>query len=840
MEDLYSRQVYAIGEDVQQELSSMKVILVGLGGVGVEMAKNIILMGVGHVTLFDNRSVDEQDLQFNPYLDVSLVKSSSVAESCKSQLQALNPRVVVDVEYDEQHVIHCSSHWHIAFVSPQCWSSWSQWEQLDSCWRHCVVVMACASRSGGYVWCGWGEQHHVRDYDGEEREQWEAQYTGNGMWWRQVEGEEQQQQERWREGEEGQVEKVTQGGGGGGNNNNVTTSKVERWLIKETRAGGREARMEVVVGNAQQRWSEDVRIKWKPMARGGMISCAPLSRWREEEGVRTKQNTIHNAPYDACAGAIIGAVAAHEAVKKGGKFTPLQEWWWWEHPVQQRHEQAGDDEEVPLDCRVLIVGAGAIGCELLKTMALSGWKAHIDLCDSDYIETSNLSRQLLFRKEHIGQSKAAVASKEAHRLSRGRLLVQSHECFVEPKTESLLDDAWRNADMVLLAVDNLEARLYVDRRCRQLGIPLVDSGTLAAKGNVQVVVPHVTESYGASSDPPVPQIPQCTLHMFPTRPQHTVQLARDVFSGIFNPSADSEDADAKADRNIDPSAWAEALFVRRFRTQIEELLSRHPPDSLVENTGAPFWSPPRRIPSPIVYDSTNPVHRRFVELSIALRKQSLVAPIAFDKDGPPEHCEWVTLFANLRADCYNIDHVSVSEARRIAGRIVPAMVTTTALVAGEVLLQARRIIFRRKRDLPIRTTDLRNTFSNLALAFVAHAEPLDCAKVTLRKGWTKTEWDFLDMKGPITWREMIEQLDEKHKMQLQALSYGDTPLWALFGEQNDEFLDADVGAYLRERFPALANVHCVMLSATADIDPEGDEEDVNPDAEIPDIRFYFA
>lgn len=70
--------------------------------------------------------------------------------------------------------------------------------------------------------------------------------------------------------------------------------------------------------------------------------------------------------------------------------------------------------------------------------------------------------------------------------------------LVDPSMQDVFDDEyWGGLDVVVNALDNVSARLYVDSRCVYFGRPLLESGTLGAKANTQVVVPDVTENYGA-------------------------------------------------------------------------------------------------------------------------------------------------------------------------------------------------------------------------------------------------------------------------------------------------------------------------------------------------------
>ena len=226
-------------------------------------------------------------------------------------------------------------------------------------------------------------------------------------------------------------------------------------------------------------------------------------------------------PLSAC----FGGIVAQEVLKAcSGKFTPIHQFMYFDAfealPTRDDHTDCREvgsryDGQIVLfgealqkkieDSRVFLVGAGAIGCEMLKNLALMGVgcgeKGHIFVTDMDRIEKSNLSRQFLFRNSDIGQSKAATAVK-AIRAMNPSVHCTHFEVKVGPDTEDIFTDEFvESLTAVCNALDNVEARKYMDSRCVKFDKPLLESGTLGTRGNTQIVVPFLTESYGATNDP---------------------------------------------------------------------------------------------------------------------------------------------------------------------------------------------------------------------------------------------------------------------------------------------------------------------------------------------------
>jgi ubiquitin-activating enzyme E1 len=238
--------------------------------------------------------------------------------------------------------------------------------------------------------------------------------------------------------------------------------------------------------------------------------------------------------------AALGGIVAQEVIKAcSGKFSPINGFFFLDAdealpdellPLDQVAAQNSrydsqiacfgkDIQAKILDLNYFIVGAGAIGCEMLKNWSLMGVgcgpKGHVHVTDMDRIEKSNLSRQFLFRNTDIEQFKSTTAANAVQVMNPDMKITAYQEKAAQDSEHLFGDDFYDKLSGVCTALDNVEARLYVDQRCVFYRLPMLESGTLGTKGNTQIVVPHLTENYGATRDPPEKSIPVCTLKNFP-------------------------------------------------------------------------------------------------------------------------------------------------------------------------------------------------------------------------------------------------------------------------------------------------------------------------------------
>lgn len=153
------------------------------------------------------------------------------------------------------------------------------------------------------------------------------------------------------------------------------------------------------------------------------------------------------------------------------RYTRLQMIPWWE---QERLRQA----------KVMVVGAGALGNEIIKNLALLG-VGNILIIDFDSIEVSNLSRSILYREADEGTSKAHSAAVAARSINPDCNIYSINADI----TWQVGLGVFRWADVVIGGLDNREARLAVNRACWKVNRPWVDGATESFQGIARVFVP---------------------------------------------------------------------------------------------------------------------------------------------------------------------------------------------------------------------------------------------------------------------------------------------------------------------------------------------------------------
>jgi ubiquitin-like 1-activating enzyme E1 B len=207
--------------------------------------------------------------------------------------------------------------------------------------------------------------------------------------------------------------------------------------------------------------------------------------------------------------------------------------------------------------RILVVGAGGIGCEVLKNLVMSGMSSvilfpsmpfppslpqlkigfhHIDVIDLDTVDISNLNRQFLFRPEHVNSSKSLVAASSAMKFNSHVHIIPYHQNI---KDSSFSLEFFSKYDLVLNALDNLDARRHVNRLCLAYEIPLIESGTTGYIGQSMPILKKITECYECQPKLTQKIYPICTIRSTPSQPVHCIVWGKEFFKLLFGQREES-------------------------------------------------------------------------------------------------------------------------------------------------------------------------------------------------------------------------------------------------------------------------------------------------------------
>lgn len=1006
-EDLHSRQLAVYGREAMRRLFGANVLISSLQGLGVEVAKNVILAGVKSVTLHDQSNVEMWDLSGNFYLtEDDIGKNRAVA--CCNKLQELNAAVTVSTLTSEITEEDLSSFQVVVFTDITLEKAI---QYNDFCRDHKPPIAFIKSDIRGLfgsVFCDFGPEFTVFDVNGEEPhtgiiasisndnpalvscvddERLEFQ-DGDLVVFSEVHGMTQLNDGKPRKVKNARpysflLEEDTTNFGAYEKGGIVTQVKQPKLLNFKS------------LSEALQNPGEFLLSDFSKFDRPPLLHLAfqSLDKFVHEFGrfpyAASEEDAsrlidITKALNDSLSGdqkldvidenvlkhfasgsravlnpmaAMFGGIIGQEVVKaSSGKFHPLFQFFYFDSLESLPLEPLQPEDVAPLNCRydaqisvfgkkmqkkleeakLFVVGAGALGCELLKNLALmgasSGSHGKLTITDDDVIEKSNLSRQFLFRDWNIGQAKSTVAASAATAINP-HLKIEALQNRVSPDTENVFDDSfWDNLDVILNALDNVNARLYVDSRCVYFQKPLLESGTLGTKCNTQMVIPHLTENYGASRDPPEKQAPMCTVHSFPHNIDHCLTWARSEFEGLLEKTPAEANAflmkpeeykaamkstgDAQSRELLervveclvsercetfeDCISWARRKFEDYFSNRVKQLTYTFP-ENATTSGGAPFWSAPKRFPKPLEFNSSDPSHMSLIAAASILRantygipipewasnskklaeavdkvqisafkpKQGVkivtdekatnmhpstiddsavidnlirtleggvknltsgfrMSPIQFEKDDDTNyHMDLIAGFANMRARNYSIPEVDKLKAKFIAGRIIPAIATTTAMATGLVCLELYKAILNHQVE------KYRNTFANLALPLFSMAEPVP-PKIIKHGNLSWSVWDRWVIAGNLTLRELLDWFQDKG-LSAYSISCGQSLIYNSIFPKHKERLDRKVLDLARD----IAKLEIPPNRRHFDIVVACEDDDGN-DVDVPLISICFS
>ena len=736
--DKWSRQIRTYGIEITKILSNLKLLIIGLRGFGLEVAKNILLSNPNQVTIFDNEICKINDLGSNYFLtDNDVLNRKRRDEACIKKLSELNPSTKIIIEDDYLSKI---KEFDVVLIT----------EIMNSNIIHKINKICHENNKGfiyasslglmGFAFSDFGSNHKILDKTGREKGKFLISNIIKGekgkitidfsqtnkrlkqkgyLLFKQVEGmvELNSSEPRFYEANPdnsneffiGDISNFSEYTGGGIAEEFSYPIEMEYKTLEENLMNpidkmmkidysenkkGRKQLLHTILINLLNYYDEYGKLPEINNEKEAELIYNKIIKFKEKyKEIEFFNSFPEKVDKDLIINLIkfskaqhpslcsfLGGFVAQEAIKKTGLYCPLNQFFWIDIYEETFINLKNADRTI-LNSRyddlisiygrefmeklhttnIFLVGAGAIGCEYLKLLALMGVATKnnctVTVTDNDCIENSNLNRQFLFKKEHIGKSKSLIACEEIKKINP-EFNCENLQIEVREENEDIFnEDFYKKQDFVLIAVDNIKARNYINNQCIYNKIKLIECGTLGENASSQLIIPFVSEEYkGVESLNN--KVGVCTIRNIPSLIEHCIEWSKMKFEEYFNSNIKTlkefmEDPKKFFVNNTGNDLYEKLIYLKEYINiiksksfdkclllgkklfylnyirSIEVVLAANPPDKLLKD-GSKFWKGANRIPHTIVFNIDDDINYLFIEYFSYLLADSLSIPINND------------------------------------------------------------------------------------------------------------------------------------------------------------------------------------------------------------------
>ena len=724
-EQLYSRQIVAFGYNAMNELSKLNIIIYRIGGLGVEIAKNIILAGPNKVSIFDDKIIKLEDIGSNFYInerDIGLRKD----EICLPKLKELNENIQCDILKDGNIERYINQYDVIVITEIM---------ELDKIIK---INELCRNNKKGFIYClSFGlvfycfvdfGNHTVKNLNNKDKKKYFIKDINVGKKTKIIID---NSLEHFRLSVNSYI--ILKGIKGipqlmDGKKRKIYSKNNNYFEIDEN-----SLEYDKYLGDGiVEEFREHIEMKYNSLKE--MLYkpkfCEYMSNEKKNINMHIAFLIIHeyfniskklpdknfnnielfknifnkiiktydtlckdfeydqifiynifiNSKYEIspiCSYG--GGLVSQEIIKKKGLYKPIDQWFsadfsnildknfissnlYVNKTSRYNHQISifGEETQNNLEkLNIFIIGAGAVGCELLKNFAMMGIstnkKSKLIITDHDRIEKSNLNRQFLFKNKDIMKLKSECAINSIKKMN-SEINYTYYKFPVSEKTEKIFNKKFfKQFDAIIMAVDNFEARNYISQQCEKYSIPYFNCGTDGPYANVEAFIPGITEpAYYPINSQKI--VPSCTIKNYPSSINHCVIWACGLFKKYFNENIKNIDMLYKDKKKYFKKVnlikdlgiqyhkikktfyflkiaclknfnecikYCVQKYYKLFIYNIEYILKLNPPNQINKHTGEKFWIGNNRLPHTLIFDLSDNMCFEFIKSFSCLLAQCL-------------------------------------------------------------------------------------------------------------------------------------------------------------------------------------------------------------------------